>query len=264
MTDLTLERFRQSATTRALQAGGHDWAFWQLGAGRMPVVFLPGVQGTGEVLFKPALALSGTNRTITVTYPAIFDGTEFTKAFADFLDTLGLDRIILAGSSLGGYFAQRFAASHPDRLTGLVIGNSFVDATSVQADRYDPQKLLGTDAGALKSTMIERLAAGPDSELKSVLLDVMGEKQPAETLKARALGVAHATPIAEPAFDIARTLVIDSDPDPVLGALLRDQVPVVYAGAHYLRIPGGTHYPYIAAWDRYGPALGNFVAKVGG
>lgn len=258
---MTLNEFREQATEQTVDVAGQTWGTYSLGENGARIVFLPGAQGTGEVFFKPALALSDRFRTITVTYPPIYEGAEFVSGLKGLLDAIGVERCVLVGSSLGGYFAQRFAAAYPERLVGLVVGNSFVDASSVQGDRYDPQKLLGTDAEALKATMLDRIAAGPESELRTVLLDVMGERQPAEVLKSRALGVAYAEPITEPAFDTARTLIIDSDPDPVLSKLMRDQVVEVYAGAEHLRIVGGTHYPYIAAWDRYGPVLSDFVTR---
>ena len=60
------------------------------------------------------------------------------------LDALGLDRVHLAGESLGGWLAVKFAAHHPERLHtvilsapgGRVVGEQKVDkaqSVSVQA-----------------------------------------------------------------------------------------------------------------------------------
>ena len=41
-----------------------------------------------------------------------------------FLDTLGLERIILAGNSLGGQLAMFYTLHHPDRVTALMLSGS--------------------------------------------------------------------------------------------------------------------------------------------
>ncbi len=40
-----------------------------------------------------------------------------------FLDAIGVDKAVLLGNSIGGAAALRFAASHPERVLGLVLAN---------------------------------------------------------------------------------------------------------------------------------------------
>ena len=69
---------------------------------------------------------------------------EYEEHLLGLLDTLGLDRVHLAGESLGGWLAVKFAAHHPQRLRtvilsapgGRVVGEPKVDkaqSVSVQA-----------------------------------------------------------------------------------------------------------------------------------
>lgn len=67
---------------------------------------------------------------------------EYEQHLVDLLDALGLDRVHLAGESLGGWLAVKFAAHHPERLRsvilsapgGRVVGDQKVDkAQSVSA-----------------------------------------------------------------------------------------------------------------------------------
>jgi pimeloyl-ACP methyl ester carboxylesterase/tetratricopeptide (TPR) repeat protein len=46
-----------------------------------------------------------------------------------FLDTLGLDSVIVVGHSMGATVAQRFAIDHPERTRGLVLESAFVPRT---------------------------------------------------------------------------------------------------------------------------------------
>lgn len=50
--------------------------------------------------------------------------------YLDFLDALGLRQVHLLGSSLGGWIAAEFAASHQHRLRSLIL----VDAAGIQVD----------------------------------------------------------------------------------------------------------------------------------
>ncbi len=63
------------------------------------------------------------------------DGDYTTDAFAsdvgEVADALGLERFVLAGNSMGGAVAARFAMLHPERLTGLVL----VDAGGAPVQR---------------------------------------------------------------------------------------------------------------------------------
>jgi pimeloyl-ACP methyl ester carboxylesterase len=46
----------------------------------------------------------------------------------ELLDSLGLERCVLGGMSMGGFMALRFALRHPDRLEGLVLIDTMAEA----------------------------------------------------------------------------------------------------------------------------------------
>ncbi|MEX2450445.1 MAG: alpha/beta hydrolase [Rhodospirillales bacterium] len=45
----------------------------------------------------------------------------YASALKDFLDALGVEKVIMLGHSLGGVIATRFAGDHPERLAALVL-----------------------------------------------------------------------------------------------------------------------------------------------
>jgi pimeloyl-ACP methyl ester carboxylesterase len=57
------------------------------------------------------------------------DLTMFSEQLLDVMDSCGIERAALAGFSLGGMIARRFALDHPDRLSALVILHSAHDRT---------------------------------------------------------------------------------------------------------------------------------------
>ena len=255
MTELTLAEFRNRFSERTVDTSAGRWDIWGGRGAGTTMLFLPGAQGTGEVFFKPMLEFSDRHNAITATYPAESDAAVLVKGLTELISAEDLDPVILVGSSLGAYVAQRFAIAHPKQVSGLVVGNSFADATSVQATRYNPDTLKDMDPQRLKETMLGKLRDGPESELRSVLLDVMGNRQPAETLKARAMAVALSTPIKSVALPHERILVIDSAPDPVIGEEMQGTLTALYAGCAHRRIKDGTHYPYIVKYEDYAAAL---------
>jgi len=96
-----------------------------------PLVVIPGIQGRWEYL-QPAIdALSRHFRVITFSLSGErgsgrrFDRSrgldDFTDQIGSALDSLHVDRAVICGVSFGGVAALRFAASHPDRCSALVL-----------------------------------------------------------------------------------------------------------------------------------------------
>ncbi|WP_338664567.1 alpha/beta fold hydrolase [Pararoseomonas sp. SCSIO 73927] len=99
--------------------------------GRLPLVLLHGI-GSNATSWEPLLgALPPQHHAIAWDAPGYGDSAPVpTKAptpdsYAEALDhllaALGLDRILLAGHSLGCLFAARFAARNPDRVAALAL-----------------------------------------------------------------------------------------------------------------------------------------------
>jgi pimeloyl-ACP methyl ester carboxylesterase len=49
---------------------------------------------------------------------------DFARDLCGFLDSLGIDKAIVGGSSLGGIVAAQFAVDYPDRLRALIVGHT--------------------------------------------------------------------------------------------------------------------------------------------
>jgi len=56
------------------------------------------------------------------------------EAFIELLDTLGVEKVFVAGTSAGGTVAQRFALMHPERCKGLVLYCSGYPASEKPAE----------------------------------------------------------------------------------------------------------------------------------
>lgn len=120
---------RTDFSLRHVQVG--PWSTRVLEAGEGPALIL--MHGTGghlEAYAHNVAELSTTHRVIAFDFPG-HGGT--THADTDvtidvlvdhlvgLLDTLGVDRAVLNGESLGGWVAVKFAARYPDRVRALVL-----------------------------------------------------------------------------------------------------------------------------------------------
>jgi len=115
-------------------AGGFDVPYLKGGAeeGLDPVLFLHGLGGAGKwEAFHMAMG------TVALTYVPQLpgwqegqtpEGIASVQDYADlavgFLDSVGIDRVILGGHSIGAWIALRVAAAHPDRVSRLILANA--------------------------------------------------------------------------------------------------------------------------------------------
>jgi len=86
------------------------------------------------------------------------------------VDTLGLDRFVLVGHSMGGGVALKYAGNHPDRVAGLVLLDPIGDGKQIPA--AEAKAYLGGFETSYDSTSREywTTVAGPDSAIRQRLL----------------------------------------------------------------------------------------------
>jgi pimeloyl-ACP methyl ester carboxylesterase len=95
-----------------------------------PLLYLPGADPDGE---EPALALLSQDFRVYRPHhpgfgrsdddPVIDSALDVAFRYLDLLDVLGLDRVYLAGVSLGGWIAAEVAVLAPDRVAKLVLAD---------------------------------------------------------------------------------------------------------------------------------------------
>lgn len=254
---MTLEQLRATWPGSRLHVGGQQVEVVRTAGAGMPLILLPGAQGTAETYYKQLLAWGARRPLVSVTYPALTDGAALADFVAALADVIGGEQFDLVGTSLGGYIAQWVAVRHPARVHRLVVGNSFCDPRPAQS----PEKLqaLQRDADTIKAETLARVKASPDGELKTVQLELMGRCQPADTLRARMLAVQLAVPVPPLGIPDDRILLLECDDDPLIPAPMRAALRAKHPGARHVALPEGGHYPYILQAEAYGAAVGGFL-----
>jgi pimeloyl-ACP methyl ester carboxylesterase len=93
-----------------------------------PLVYIPGIDGTGLLFYRQARLLS--HRFRIITFRLRDDATSMESLVDDV--SRHLDRVlqpgekaVVVGESFGGALSMRFALAHPDRISRMVILNSF-------------------------------------------------------------------------------------------------------------------------------------------
>lgn len=97
-----------------------------LGSGPL-LIYIAGLDGTGELFFKQAPALATKYRVVTFRSreDAHFDYDDLSDDLAAIIKDAGETCALLVGESFGGTVALNFALRHPSMVERLVIVNSF-------------------------------------------------------------------------------------------------------------------------------------------
>ena len=125
-------RRRASVSRKSVRVGDIEWPYLDGGkATAEPVVLVHGVGGDKDNWTLYAPYLTSRYRVICPDLPGFGEndrsvGREYgmqaqAERLRDFLDALGIDRCHLAGNSMGGFVALRFALDFPHRLASLAL-----------------------------------------------------------------------------------------------------------------------------------------------
>jgi pimeloyl-ACP methyl ester carboxylesterase len=248
------------------------------------------------VLAETLLGRSPAYRVIAVSRPGYLgtpreggdSAAEQADLFAALLDTLGIERAVVAAVSAGGPSAIAFAARHPGRCAGLIL-------VSTASGRFDvpryvlkrlarfgwlmrvpgllsllawlrgcsPKKAAARAIGdpALVRSTLDHPEAGP---LLQSLLRTTFEKIAARMpgTVAETIGFADLPPLP---FDQVKapTLVIHGDADKVVPFSHAERSARDIAGAELYVVPGGGHTSLITHIDAVRERVGAFLERIG-
>lgn len=92
-----------------------------------PVVYLPGIGGTGALMYPCAVRLRESFRVVRLCYRGGGENTypALANSVARLLADRGIERAVFLAESFGGGVAFHLALAHPERVHGLAIVNSF-------------------------------------------------------------------------------------------------------------------------------------------
>ena len=91
------------------------------------LIYVPGLDGTGQLFFKQAEALARVYRVVTFRSrdDGRFNYEDLTSDLAAIIEDLKEEQAIIVGESFGGTIALSFALANPQMVARLVVVNSF-------------------------------------------------------------------------------------------------------------------------------------------
>ena len=159
--------------TRHVEVNGLDIELLEAGAGARPLLLVHGFTGAKEDFADHVdrLAAQGwhvvapDNRGHGASAHPEGEASYSFRAFADdvvaLADTLGWDRFVLLGHSMGGMIAQHVAIDHGDRLDGLILmDTSHGPPDGINADEVALGKQIVREGGMQSLVEVQRDRAG--------------------------------------------------------------------------------------------------------
>jgi pimeloyl-ACP methyl ester carboxylesterase len=216
-------------------------AYRVLGTGKPVIVLISGL-GDGMATFKDVASDLAQSATV-ITYDrsgygaseAVSGPKDAKAAEAELTSVLSRSGVVgpyvLVGHSLGGLFAEYYAARHPDQIAALVLEES----------RPAPFSRVCEAAGIAMCTptpaMVTSAPAGVRAEVEG-LLDTMSEVE-----AAGAVG-------GKPVLVLSRPIAANAKPMDALWATAQQDLAARYPGSQHLVAPGGAHYIHLnqRAW----------------
>lgn len=246
-----LRAMRDRYPARTLRLDGAEWRVRDTGGTGPALLLMPGGLGNADIFYRQLTGLAPGIRCIAVDYPdascdALADGLIL------LLDALAIDRGVLLGSSLAGYWLQIFGARHPDRIDALILANSFRTSTALREHPlFSIPTLSAIDGEELKQQWLARLEGREPDELRDVQISLLRHGQTGASLRHRLLSAATAPPVPRIPRGLFPLFLLDCEDDPILTASIRTELASFYPEAERLTLPIGGHYPYIAQADTY-------------
>jgi pimeloyl-ACP methyl ester carboxylesterase len=165
-----LSQFRaQSAATRSRA----DWRFTDIGSPDSPAIVLLHSLGLDRHVWHPvAKVLSPRFRLIVPDLPGhgidaatapLLEITDAADQVMELVGKLGLDRVLVAGISMGGAVAQEVVLRHPEHVVGLALVATMPKGVPVFLERASDAETNGLDNSV--SSTLERWFRSTDLEL---------------------------------------------------------------------------------------------------
>ncbi len=264
---------RTSITMTIAKINGIDIAYDDTGSGS-PVVFLHGYPFNRSLWNAQISALSNTYRLITPDLrghgdSAVTDSVtinEMATDVAGLLDTLGIERAVVGGLSMGGYVTLAFEKQFPDRVRALVLADTRAQADTAEAKagrEQQAQTAIREGMAPIAEGMLAKLFApethATNSAVVSRVREMMLKTNPkgaAAALRAMAIRDDHTGRLSEIRIP---ALILVGDQDAITPPSLSEEMHQLIPGSRLVKIAGAGHVSNLERPDEFNQALKTFL-----
>lgn len=259
----SLRLFREEPT-KTLKTNGKDWTYYQAGDGDTTILFLHGMGGSYDIWWQQINHFRKKYKVISVTYPSIKTLQELSDGLITILEKEKIQKVVVVGSSLGGYLAQYFAVKHPEKVIKVSLGNTFApntenkakNETLVKVMQWLPEWLVIKTIRAKYNKEVI-LAANNHPVTDAFLNEVLGTEVTREIFTNRYFCVVDTfTAKIDPNIPIQ---IIETSNDPLVSKNLRGALKGNYPQAKVINLGKIGHFGYLNEPGKYNLVLEEFV-----
>ena len=258
--------FREQHPEAVVSVDGQDWRYIAFGEGSKTILFLHGMTGADDIWWQQMEALAPEYRVISVTYPPVDTLEGMSKGVLAVLDTEGVEKATIVGSSLGGYLTQYLMTVAPERFERAVFANTF-----------PPNELLAEKNGGLikilpflpnwlvmktlRSSIENNVypASGYSELVRAYMLEQTYGRMSKDQVIARAKAVIEPFTPPDPQASGIPVMIIEADNDPLVERSLREQLKQTYPTARVETLHAVGHFPYLNEPETYTDLLLSFM-----
>jgi aminoacrylate hydrolase len=243
-------------------------------------IFIPGLVGLLDAWEFQMAAFSQRYRCISFDHRGTGDSdkpaTGYTTALIArdviaLMDTLGIDKAHIAGTSTGGCILQNIAIDHPDRLRCAIFSNTWVKADEFITRVQTTRKRIAMTYGPAEYVKVSSLFTNGAQQFRFNLDKVM-------ELEKRALTTVAPVDILSQRLDMSMMHDREADlgnitaPSLIVGTLDDATVPSYQSedlhngitGSRLIIVPEGGHYSYRRHWQDWNQTVADFLADTEG
>ena len=264
-TKRSLTTFRSRHDLRKIDVDKQTWQYVTAGDGEKTILFLHGMGGGCDIWWQQIDALRGRYRLIAPTYPPVHSLAELDRGIRSMLERERVGRFHVVGSSLGGYLAQYLISRQPERIKKAVFANTFPPNNVIAEKSGAAGKLLPVLPEWMVMRNLRKTTAAslyPASGSSELVAAYMLEQSYGMMRKAQFVARFHCVLDTFTAPDVKalgiKTLIIESDNDPLVEAKLRTMLKAAYPSAAVKTFKGAGHFPYLNRAGEYTRILGEF------
>ena len=235
---------------------GREWGVLSAGTKGATIILLPGTLGRADIFWNQIEDLQDHARIIALTYPNSGSINEWCEDIAAIMSLDGIDKAVVLGSSLGGYVAQYFAASYPEKVSTLIAANTLPSAEIVINIPPYNGDLEGLPIDVLRQGFAKGMSDWAEYEPeRKDLIDLLRQefsgRIPEDELRQRLIALKSAPEInrrQNRKFGVVTVESLDDRliPQPIRDALRDALSPDI---SYYFR--HGSHFPYITFAKAY-------------
>jgi 3-oxoadipate enol-lactonase len=248
--------------------------FYEVAGEGLPIIFLHGLGGTSNVWHAQRVALSKCAKVITLDLPGSGRSAKGERNYtmerwadqaAGLADHLQLDKFVLVGHSMSTILAQKCAAKHGQRMSGLVLCGPLTElpAAGKEAFTKRAETVLKEGMIAIADQVLAGALTPATREANAVLAGLYREVLLANdppSYAAQCQALINGSARADQANIRCPTLVLLGDQDAVTPLSMARAIAAAVANCTIKIIPATAHLTMAERPDLFNAALVEFIA----